>query len=123
MSMKLSTPQKKGLLQDARQLMGHLKTMPMRPVREEERERVINMSSLALSYLLRGHSLSEFKELLQADHASDVSQKHWQPFVSQLQPFLTKLKKDVPEEQHRQAVLYLLGWLHRLRPRHRRGST
>jgi len=108
--MKLLTPQKKMLLSDARLLVDRVKSRS-----GGDSQKVLNMSSLALSYLLRGHSLSQFEELLQAGHASKVSQTHWQAFVTELRPVLIQLRKRVPNEEHCQAMLYLLGWLHRLR--------
>lgn len=77
-------------------------------------DKVLRMTSFALSYLKR-HDWVAFKSLLDAQHASTASQAHWGAFVEVLRPHVKIIEAQFPNDGKRyKALLYLLGWLHRV---------
>jgi len=77
-------------------------------------DKVLRMTSFALSYLKR-HDWIAFKALLDAQHASTASQAHWGAFVEVLKPHVEIVEAQFSNDgTRREAVLYLLGWLHRV---------
>jgi hypothetical protein len=81
----------------------------------EEARKVLDMTHFALVYLQR-HTLDALRALLHVPHATTTVQGYWQDFAAHLRPTLDRVDAAYPElEAHREAVLYLLGWLHRVR--------
>lgn len=77
-------------------------------------DKVLRMTAFALSYLKR-HDWVTFKALLNAQHASTASQAHWGAFVEVLKPHVENIEAQLPNDgKRREALLYLLGWLHRV---------
>jgi hypothetical protein len=91
----------------------------------EEARKVLDMAHFALGYLQR-HTPDALRALLHVPHATTTVQDYWQDFATYLRPTLDWVQATYPEpESYREALLYLLGWLHRVRrgPAGDRGSS
>jgi hypothetical protein len=81
----------------------------------EEARKVLDMTNFALAYLRR-HTPDALRILLDIPHATTTVQNYWQNFGTHLRPTLDRLEATYTEPAMRQeALLYLLGWLHRVR--------
>jgi hypothetical protein len=81
----------------------------------EETRKILDMTNCALAYLQR-RTPEALRALLDVPHATTTVQSYWQNFADYLRPTLDRLEADYPEpEVRREALLYLLGWLHRVR--------
>ena len=91
----------------------------------EEARKVLDMTHFALVYLQR-HTPDTLHALLNVPHATTTVQGYWQDFAAYLRPTLDWVQATYPEPgSYREALLYLLGWLHRVRrgPAGDRGSS
>jgi hypothetical protein len=81
----------------------------------EEARKVLDMTHFALVYLQR-HTPDALRALLNVPHATTTVQGYWQDFAAYLRPTLDWVQATYPDpESYREALLYLLGWLHRVR--------
>jgi hypothetical protein len=81
----------------------------------EEARKVLDMTNFALTYLRR-HTPDALRLLLDIPHATTTVQNYWQEFGGHLRPTLSRLEVTYPEPPARwEALLYFLGWLHRVR--------
>lgn len=81
----------------------------------EEARKVLDMTNFALAYLRR-HTPDALRILLDISHATTTVQNYWQDFGAHLRPTLARLEATYPEPAARwEALLYFLGWLHRVR--------
>lgn len=81
----------------------------------EEAQKVLDMTNFALAYLRR-HTPDALRILLDIPHATTTVQNYWQDFGAHLRLTLARLEVTYPEPAARwEALLYFLGWLHRVR--------
>src|SRR5215831_1686220 len=111
-AMSLDTLQRASLITEVNALVERVRQQAHSG---EEARKVLDMTHFALVYLQR-HTPDALRTLLNVPHATTTVQGYWQDFVAHLRPTLDWVKATYPEpEGYREALLYLLGWLHRVR--------
>jgi hypothetical protein len=110
--MNLDMPRKAALIQEVDALVDRVRQQVHS---SEEARKILDMTSFALTYL-QCHTPDALRALLDVPHATTTVQDYWQDFADYLRPTLEHLEGAYPEPEVRQeALLYFLGWLHRVR--------
>ena len=114
--MSLDTLRRAALITEVDALVGRVRQQAHSA---EEARKVLDMTNFALVYLQR-HTPEALRALLDVPHATTTVQGYWEDFVAHLRPTLERVEAAYAEPgARREALLYLLGWLHRVR----RGSV
>jgi hypothetical protein len=110
--MNLDTHRRVALITEVDALVERVRQQAPSP---EEARKVLDMTNFALAYLRR-HTPDALRILLDIPHATTTVQNYWQDLGAHLRPTLARLEAAYPEPAARwEALLYFLGWLHRVR--------
>ena len=110
--MSLDTLQRSALITEVNALVERVRQQAHSG---EEARKILDMTHFALVYL-QHHTSDALRALLNVPHATTTVQGYWHDFAAHLRPTLDWMKATYPEsEGYQEALLYLLGWLHRVR--------